>query len=786
MKKILLFLCAAAVLGGCCDRGVKPAIPADKDIEAKVEKTLSRMTLEEKVGQMTQLETPLFVKDGHLSARGDSLIRTYKIGSLLNTPLGHAEAPEVYNTIIKEVNEVSMEVMGIPTIFGLDHIHGVTYIDGGILFPQEVNIAATFNREHAFNVGEVTAYESRAASVPWTFSPTMDLGRNPVWPRMWESYGEDVCLNAEMAVAMTKGLQGENPNALDANHIAACAKHYMGYGVPVSGQDRTPSSISRSQLREKYFEPFRRTLEAGALTLMVNSANDNGMPFHCNAELLTGWVKDELNWDGMIVTDWADINNLYTRDKVASSKKEAVKLAINAGIDMAMVPYEAQFCTDLIELVKEGEVPMSRIDDAVRRVLRLKYRLGLFDAPDTTLESHPEFGSEEFASRAYMAAVESEVLLKNSGILPLKKSARILVTGPNADNMRTLNGGWSYTWQGNGAALEEFTGKYNTILEAMQAKFENVKYVPGVEYSDLRGTDWKADRISGLNEAVAAARNADVIVCCIGENSYCETPGNDNDLNLSANQKALVRSLAATGKPIVLILNEGRPRIIRDIEPLASAVVDIMLPGNFGGDALAALLCGEENFSGKLPFTYPKYINKFSTYDYKPCEKVGTMSGAYNYNATVDTQWAFGDGLSYTTFAYSNMQLSVAGQTVSGSAEGMTDYAPTFSSGDEITVSVDVTNTGAVAGMESVLLYSSDLYASSTPDVRRLRAFDKVSLAPGETKTVTLSLNADELAFVNYNGQWTLEAGDFIIAVDKLAAPLRCSETKVWSTPNIR
>jgi beta-glucosidase len=491
------------------------------------------------------------------------------------------------------------------------------------------------------------------------------------------------------------------------------------------------------------------------------------MPFHCNTELLTQWVKKDINWDGMIVTDWADINNLHTRERVASSKKEAVKLAINAGIDMAMVPYDCQFAEDLIQLVNDGEVPMERIDDAVRRILRLKLRLGLFDTPNTHFDDYPDFGSEAHAKLAYEAALESEVLLKNDGILPLAKDTRILLTGPNAHSMRTLNGGWSYTWQGHGASKPEFTDKYNTIYEALNQKFENVSYVPGVEYH-LDGTDWQFDEITSLDKAVAAASNVDVIIACVGENTYCETPGNDVDLNLSANQKALVKALAATGKPVVLILNEGRPRIINDLEPLADAVVDVLLPGNYGGDALAALLCGEENFSGKLPFTYPKYTNKFAVYDYKPAENQATMEGAYNYDAVMDVQWPFGHGLSYTTFEYSNM-------TVSSSK---------FDSGDVLKVKVDVTNTGEVAGKESVLLFSSDLYASSTPDVRRLRGFEKVQLAPGETRTVEFSLPADDLAFVNYNGKWTLEEGDFILSCGGEEQNVKCTETKIWDTPN--
>ncbi len=764
-----LFLALAALsTASCCQTSVKPSIPVDKEIEKKVENTLKRMTLEEKVGQMTQLNATAVANISEITEFGEKAIREYKIGSVLNAPGDGAQDRETYNRFITELNRISMETMGIPCLYGLDHIHGVTYVAGGTLFPQEVNIAATFNRDHAFNMGKVTAYESRAANVPWTFSPTMDLGRNPEWPRMWESFGEDTYVNAEMAVAEVKGMQGDDPNRVGMYNIAACAKHFMGYGVPVTGQDRTPSSIAPAELREKHFEPFKEAMQAGALTIMVNSASNNGIPFHCNTELLTKWVKEDLNWDGMIVTDWADINNLYTRERVASSQKEAVKLAINAGIDMSMVPYDCQFAIDLKELVEEGEVPMSRIDDAVRRILRLKYRLGLFDMPDTGMDAYPEFGGEAHAKLAYDAAVESQVLLKNNGILPLKKSIRILVTGPNANSMRTLNGGWSYTWQGHGASRPEFTEKYNTIYEALVQKFDNVKYVPGVEY-DLMGTNWQFDENTGIREAVKAARQSDVIIACVGENSYCETPGNDVDLDLSDNQKNLVRSLASTGRPIILILNEGRPRIINEIEPLATAVVDVMLPGNYGGDALAALLAGEENFSGKLPFTYPKYTNKFAVYDYKPSENQVTMAGSYNYNAVMDVQWPFGHGLSYTAFEYSNMTVS----------------AENFVSGDVLKVTVDVTNTGDVAGKESVLLFSSDLYASSTPDVRRLRAFDKVLLQPGETKTVGFSVPATDLAFVNYYGQWTLEKGDFILSCGSESVTVTCTETVLYDTPNI-
>ena len=732
-----------------------------------MEKILRNMTLEEKVGQMTQLNATAVANGLEITPEGEAMMRTYKVGSVLNTPGDIAQTSEAYDKFIEELNRISLETTGIPCLYGLDHIHGTTYVAGGTLFPQGINVGATFNRSHAFNVGKVTAYESRAANVPWSFSPTMDLGRNPEWPRMWESFGEDTYVNAEMAVAVTKGMQGDDPNHVGPNNLAACIKHFLGYGVPVTGQDRTPSSITVSEMREKYFEPFKECIQAGALSVMVNSASNNGIPFHCNYELLTQWLKEDLNWDGMIVTDWADINNLYTREKVASSQKEAVKLAVNAGIDMSMVPYDCQFAIDLKELVEEGEVPMSRVDDAVRRILRLKFRLGLFDRPNTLLADYPEFGSEAHAKLAYEAAVESQVLAKNEGILPLKKDTRILVAGPNGNSMRTLNGGWSYTWQGHGASIPEFTERFNTIYEALAAEFGKVSYVPGVEY-DLDSPLWSYET-ADIAPAVAAARNADVIVACVGENSYCETPGNLVDMHLSQNQKTLVKALAATGKPLVLVLNEGRPRIVDELVPLADAVIVAMLPGNYGGDALAALMSGKENFSGKLPFTYPKYSNKHAVYDYKVSEKTETMLGSYGYNADMVVQWPFGHGLSYTSYEYSNLSVD----------------RTEFKADDVIKVSVDVKNTGNVAGKESVLLFSSDHYASYIPDNKRLRDFTKVSLAPGESATVTFELAAKDLAFTNSTGKWTLEAGDFTLSVGGQNIDVKCLETVLWEQPNI-
>lgn len=761
----------------CCSawavaQTAKPAIPRDEQLEAKVEKTLAKMTLDEKIGQMLELNLDIM---GTYDASGkwklnetmlDTCISKYKVGSLLNAPGTRAATVEQWQEWIRLIQKKSMKHIGIPDVFGLDHNHGVTYTQGGTLFPQPINIAASFNTELARTGAQVTAYESRAANCPWVYNPVTDLGRDPRWSRIWESFGEDPIVNARMAEAEIMGYQGNDHNHLSRYNVATSLKHYMGYGAPFTGKDRTPAYIAPNVLREKYFEPFKAAVQAGALTIMVNSSSINGVPVHASYEYLTQWLKKDLNWDGMIVTDWADINNLFTRERVAKDKKDAIRIAINAGIDMSMDPYSVEFCILLKQLVNEGKVSKERIDDAVRRILRLKYRIGLFDEPNTGGKGYEKFGSQEHADMALRSAEETEILLKNEGVLPLAKGKKILLTGPNANQMRCLNGGWSYTWQGSKA--EDLAEKYNTIYEALCNKYgqENVILDQGVTYNE-KGQYWEENEPQ-IEKAVAAAAQADVIIACVGENSYCETPGNLTDLWMSENQRNLVKTLAKTGKPIVLVLNEGRPRLIADIEPLAKAIVHIMLPGNYGGDALANLLAGDANFSAKLPYTYPKEINSLANYDYKVSEEVGTMAGAYNYDAKVSLQWPFGYGLSYTTFEYANLKVDKAN----------------FTADDTLTVTVDVKNTGSRAGKESVLLYSSDLIASIVPDNKRLRCFTKISLEPGETKTVTFTLPAKDLAFVGADGRWTLEEGDFLLRVARLTAPTTCTKTKVWNTPN--
>lgn len=771
LKHLMTFLTVTSAV--CSMQAAGVAIPSDPDIEAAVERTLSKMSLDEKIGQMTELSIDVLGdwKDGEFFLDPQKLheaIAVYKVGSVLNAPGGPtAQTPAKWEKLIGQIQEVSMKEIGIPCIYGLDQNHGTTYTLGGVLFPQNINVGASFNPTLARRAAEITAYETRAANCPWTYSPTVDLTRDPRWSRVWENYGEDPLVNAIMGVQQVKGFQGDNPNKIGRHNIATSVKHYLGYGAPRTGKDRTPAYISPSDLREKFFEPYRACIEAGALTVMVNSGSINGRPVHANNELLTKWLKEDLNWDGMIVTDWADINNLYTREYVAHDKKEAIEMAINAGIDMSMEPYDLNFCTLLKELVNEGRVSQERIDDAARRVLRLKYRLGLFDTPNTYPKDYADFACDRHEQVALQAAEESEILLKNNGgILPLKKGTKILLTGPNANSMRCLNGGWSYSWQGH--LTDRFASKYNTIYKALVNKFgkKNIVLEQGVTYP-AEGA-YHEENEPEIEKAVAAASGVDVIVACIGENSYCETPGNLSDLAVSENQRNLVKALAATGKPVVLILNGGRPRIISDIEPLADAIVNILLPGNFGGDALANILAGDTNPSGKMPYTYPRHQAELTTYDYRVSEEMDKMEGAYDYDAVVSVQWPFGYGLSYTTFKYDNLLCSKS----------------EFGVNDDLVFTIDVTNTGNCSGKEVVMLFSRDMVASLTPDNRRLRAFEKVELKPGETKTVTLPIKASDLAFVDYDGKWVLEKGKFRMQAGTSVMDITCNHTYKWTTPN--
>lgn len=748
---------------------LRPAVMTETEIDAKVEALLAKMTLEEKVGQMAQITLDVIGKGANRyssdvpfsldTAKMRKALVTYRIGSVLNTAANRALTPQVWYETIKGIQDFSIgnTPLHIPVIFGIDAIHGATFTAGATLFPQEIAQAATRNRALVRRGAEITAYETRASNTPWVFSPVLDLGADPRFARIWESFGEDPFIGAELGREMVKGYEGEHNDVNAPTHVAASIKHFLGYQVSASGKDRTPASISDQALYEYHLPAFKAGIAAGAHTIMINSGLINGVPVHASYNLLTHLLKEELGFKGLAVTDWQDIDNLYHRDHIAASEEEAIMIAINAGIDMSMIPYQYEpFCDGLVKLVHEGKVKQSRIDDAVRRILRVKFATGLFETPVTDYRNYPLFGSKEFEHAAYEAASEAVTLLKNdNGVLPLTKGKKVLVTGPNANTMRVLDGAWSYSWQGD--RVDQYAAQYNTILEAIQNKTgkENVTYVPGVSYKeDGHYYDESADR---MEEAVAAAKNADVIVLCLGENSYAEKPGDLNDLYLSDLQTQLAQQLIATGKPVVLVLTEGRPRIISRFEQGVKAVVQGYLPGNFGGDALADVLYGDVNPSGKLPYTYPRYPNALIGYIHKPSEEQKKAEGVYNYEADYNPQYPFGYGLSYTTFAYSNLLLDKT----------------TLHKNDSLTVTVQVTNTGSRAGKEVIELYTSDLVASViSPDVKRLRGFDKILLQPGETKNVQFVIPASQLAYAGIDGKPVLEAGDFEVHIGKLTQKL--------------
>jgi beta-glucosidase len=767
MKRLLTPLLFLMCVGAFGQAPVKPGT------QEKVEALLAKMTLEEKVGQMAQITLDVITK-GKSEYESDEplqmdlqLVRKaileYKVGSVLNTANNRARSREKWNEVISQIQSVATQEsrLKIPVIYGIDAIHGTTYTAGATFFPQQIGQAATWNRDIVKRGAEVCAYETRASGIPWTFSPVLDLGRDPRFPRMWEGFGEDVFLASEMGRQMVLGYEGTNSLG-HGTKVASTLKHYLGYSVPTSGKDRTPAFIPDAELRERHVVPFKVAIDAGAHSVMVNSGIINGVPVHASYDLITKLLKEELKFKGVVVTDWKDIENLHDRDKVAASQKEAVKLAVNAGIDMSMIPYNFKFCTYLTELVNEGEVPQARIDDAVRRILTLKYELGLFEKPVTHFKDYPEFGSKAYESQAFQAAAESITLLKNQSlVLPLKKDAKILVTGPNANSMRSLNGGWSYSWQGE--KVDEFALNYNTISKALQKKSSLVTYIPTVTYND-KGKYWE-EIMTDFSAAVNAASSSDYIVVCVGENSYTEKPGDLHDLTLSSNQVALVKAMAKTGRPVILVLNEGRPRLLNSIEQDVSAVIQTYLPGNFGGDALASILFGEIYPSGKLPYTYPMYANTLVTYDHKPSEEQDKMQGVYDYESDYAVQYPFGFGLSYSTFEYSDLTVS----------------KNVFSATELIKISVTVKNTGKMDGKEVVQLFVSDLYASMTPDVKRLRGFEKISLKPGESRTVEFTLSGRDLAFVGTDLQWVVEKGEFDIQVDKLRTRFSISETKKFN-----
>lgn len=709
-------------------------------VDERVKQLLSQMTLEEKVGQMTQVTIQTVSKtQGTKSqlhqldeAKLEEAIKKYHVGSILNV-YDVAHSLEYWHEVITKMQDMATKEtrLKIPILYGIDAIHGATYTKGATLFPQAINMAATWNTEIAKQTGEITSYETKASGIPWNFYPVMDIGRQPLWSRLWETYGEDVYLASQMGSEYIKGAQGDDISAPDK--LATCLKHYVGYSFPINGLDRTPAWISERMLREYFLPPFEAGILAGAPSIMVNSSEVDGIPGHANYHLLTEVLRNELNFKGLVVSDWEDIVRLHTRDKMAATPKEAVKIAVMAGVDMSMVPYDFSFYNYLLELAKDGEVPMWRIDEAVSRILAVKMQTGIFENPYPDKKLSEKFACKEFSDANLNAARESIVLTKNSdNILPLSKSKKVLVTGPTANLLSVMNGGWTITWQGNEKSL--YPSEKNTVLEAIQNKIgnENVTYVEGTSFNKDINTD----------KAVSEAKNSDVIVLCLGEAAYCESPGNIYDLSLDQAQIDLANKMISTGKPVILVLLEGRPRIVTKIAENSDAVLVAFLPGMEGGNAIADILFGDANPSGKLPVTYPKTPSGYTTYDYKPIE-------VFDVNK-FDPLWPFGYGLSYTSFNYSNLRLS----------------SNEITENDELLVQIDVKNKGNRAGKEVVQLYLTDLYGSVTRPNKQLKGFEKVLLNPGETKTISFKLNKEHLSFIGQQNRRIVEPGDFKVTIE--------------------
>jgi beta-glucosidase len=732
----ICFICAALAPAGT------PGRKSLKQFDAKINALLKKMTLEEKIGQMTQVTIDVVSEgaDGRKEPHGidpaklEKAILQYHVGSIINVGPSFYSVPH-WLDVITAIQDVALKKsrLRIPVLYGIDAVHGATYTEGATLFPQEIGVAATWNTAYAQRIGEITAYEVRASGIPWVFSPVLDIGRQPLWPRLWETYGEDVYLATALGTAYSSGLMGNSMSAKD--RVAPCLKHYVGYSMPRTGKDRTPAWIDERMMREYFLPTFEAGVRSGVPTVMANSSEVNGIPGHANYHLLTEVLKRELGFEGFTVSDWQDIERLHTRDRVAATPKEAVRLAVMAGVDMSMVPFDFSFYDLLVDLVKERAVPMARIDDAVRRILRVKYAVGLFDDayPDRMLQNG--FASKEFTDFNRSVAQESITLLKNAGgVLPLKKDLRVLVTGPTANLLSVLNSGWTITWQGNEESL--YPKDKPTILRAINAKLgaNKVVYVPGTDF----------DRPLDISATLAAADAVDAIIACLGENAYCEIPGNVDDLTLDEAQLKLVEELAAKHKPIILILAEGRPRIIHRIVDKVSAILLAYLPGMEGGNAIADILVGDAVPSGKLPVTYPKYPNALVTYDCKPLELADGNNS--------DPEFPFGFGLSYTDFEYSDLRLS--GESVSKDGK--------------LRVSVTVTNKGTLPGKDVVQLYVSDLYRSVSPPVKELKGFRKVHLAPGQSDVVEFVLTPPDLSFIDREYKRKTENGKFRVAIGNL------------------
>jgi beta-glucosidase len=744
MKLLVKYFSFVSLLVFILNTSIFAQIYTTAKVDTQVKELVSKMTLEEKVGQMTQVTIQAVSKVQGTKdqmhqldyAKLEDAIKKYHVGSILNV-YDIAHTAEYWHEVINKIQNIAVKEtrLGIPVLYGIDAIHGATYTKESTLFPQAINMAATWNTEIAKQSGEITSLETKASGIAWNFYPVMDIGRQSLWSRFWETFGEDVYLASQMGSWYIKGAQGSDISA--PNKLATCLKHYVGYSIPINGLDRTPAWISERMMREYFLPTFEAGILAGAPSIMVNSSEVDGIPGHANYHLLTEILRNELNFKGLVVSDWQDIKRLHTRDKIASTPKEAVRIAVMAGVDMSMVPDDFSFYNYLIELVNEGTVPMWRIDEAVSRILALKMQVGIFDNPYPNKELLKDFASDEFTAINLNAARESIILTKNEeNILPLSKNTKVLVTGPSANLLSALNGGWTITWQGNEESA--YPQEKNTVLEAIQNKIglENVNYVEGCSF----------DKDINTSKAINEAKNSDVIVICLGEPAYCETPGSIFDLTLYKAQLELANKLIETGKPVILIMLEGRPRIITNIAQNAKGILIGFLPGMEGGNAIADVLFGDVNPSGKFPITYPRSPNGITLYDYKPIEKYD----GNDYNPL----YPFGFGLSYTTFEYSNLKIS----------------SQEITENDELIVKIDVKNTGNRTGKEVVQLYLTDMYGSVTRPNKQLKAFEKVLLNPGELKTVEFKLNKQDLSFIGLENKRIVEPGNFKVTIENHTA----------------
>lgn len=740
--RFLPVLCVLFLVGSC--RPLSKEVFYDVHFQ-RADSLLQLLTLEEKAGQMTNLGLTALTEGPFWNDFDTLVLDTAKlryfllenhIGSIQNKGI-YPPSKEEWHRIIKTIQQYIAENArhNIPVIYGMDAMHGANYTAGSTLFPHQIGLAASWNPELARITGEITAYEMRASSQPWNFAPVLDVSMQPLWGRIYETFGEDTHINSVMGRAFVEGQQGNS--IADATRVAVCLKHFLGYGTPLSGKDRSPAYIQEHYLRQYYLEPFRHAIDAGALTVMLNSGSVNGIPGHADKYFITDILKGELGLKGFVISDWQDVDRLVSMHHVAKDAREAVKIAVNAGLDMSMTPYDAEFAGHVVDLVNAGEIPMSRVDDAVRRILYVKFKLGLFEAPYHDPAGYEKFGSDEFAELSYQAALESITLLKNEDQrLPLEPETNILISGPAANALTALNGPWSRTWAGDDPAYDD-PGK-ETLLQALQDVFgeNHVKYTPGTDYDG---------EVEGERHLLNMAGEADVIIVALGERPATEKPSDINELDLPQNQVELVERLQKSGKPIVLVFLQGRPRVIRTIEPLADAILMAYWPGHEGGRALASILSGQANPSSKLPYTWPRYSGSISTYQHKGSDR---LSKTFDMDG-FDPQWEFGYGLSYSTFGYDELELS----------------KDTILSNEDLQLSVKLTNTGSHPGKEIVQLYLRDLVASITPDNRKLIAFDKVFLEPGQSKTLDFTIAYDDLKFVNFDYEWIAERGDFEVLI---------------------